>query len=483
MLRHLTLAPLLVALITTGCKKITVITDPSAKVSFSNDTLTFDTVFTTVGSSTKNFKVFNPYGQSIVISSITLAGGSSSQFRINVDGLPATSFSDIEIAPKDSMYIFVEVTVDPNAANLPFVIYDSVLFVTNGNPQRVLLEAYGQNAHFLGDSILPCSTVWNDDLPYVILESILVDSTCTLTINEGVNVFVHSGAYILVKGTLDILGTRDSIVTVEGDRLEHFFDDLPGQWGGIIFLRSVTTTSTGHITHARFSEATSAIIAGSAISSNLPDFHEGNKPNVTLKQTIIRNCSQWGVFSFCSDVNAENCLVYGCGDNDVGLLFGGIHNFTHCTLANYGVIGLDHTIPVLRLTNYALEGLSTIHHRNFNATFTNCIIYGNKNIDPDEPADGELDLDFYDAMAGTDTTYKFENCFIRTNWQKSAPFFESVSRNVDPEFEDVEIEDYTPVETSPVIDAGKSLPGFAEDLLGNSRPTGSGWDVGAIERQ
>lgn len=463
-----------------GCKKIGTISDPSAKVTFSTDTLTFDTVFTTVGSSTKNFKVFNPYGQKIIISSIELASGSSSQFRMNVDGLPGTSFTDIEIAPKDSLYIFVEVTVDPQAPSSPFVIYDSVLFVTNGNSQRVLLEAYGQNAHFLGDSILPCNTVWNDDLPYVILEPILVDSGCTLTINEGVNVFVHTNAYLFVQGKLDIVGTKDSIVTFEGDRLEHFFDDLPGQWGGIVFLRG----STGNtITHARFSEATSAIIAGSSISSDLDDFTELNKPNVTIRQTVIRNCSQWGIFSFLADITAENVLAYACGDNVAGLLFGGTHNFTHCTLVNYGVIGFDHMTPVLRLSNYAIENLTTAHVRQFSGTFTNCVIDGNKNIDPDESKDGELDLDFYDAMMGTDTTYVFKHCFIRTNWQKGLPFFDNVTRNVDPEFEDIEAEDYTPADGSPLIDAGFPLGGFNEDVLGNIRPAGGGLDVGAVERQ
>jgi hypothetical protein len=474
------MALILATLAPAACKKIKVITDPTATVNFSTDTLSFDTVFTTVGSSTKNFKVFNPYAQSIIISSIELAGGSASQFRINVDGLPGTAFTDLEIAPKDSMYIFVEVTVDPQSPSSPFVIYDSVLFLTNGNHQKVLLQAYGQNAHFLADSVLPCSDVWIDDLPYVILEPILVDSGCTLTITEGVNVFLHADAYIFVQGALQIAGAKDSIVSFEGDRLEHFFDDLPGQWGGIVFLRG----STGNtITHARFSEATSAIIAGSSTSTALDDFTNANKPDVFLRQTVIRNCSQWGVFSFLSDIKAENCLIYGCGDNDVGLLFGGTHEFTHCTLANYGVLGIDHISPVLRLTNYALQSPGDVRVRDFSGAFTNCIVYGNKSVDPDEPADGELEIDFYDDASGMDTSYVFDHCFIRTNWQKGSPFFVSVSRNTDPQFEDLENEDYTPGEGSAVIDAGKALPGFVEDVFGNPRPSPSALDVGAVERQ
>jgi len=464
--------------ITYGCRKERIIKDPGALLSFSTDTLTFDTVFTTIGSSTRHFKVFNPYNQSIIISSITLAGGQASSFRMNVDGLPGIAFSDLQIAPKDSMYIFVEVTVDPNNDNLPFVIYDSITFVTNGNPQRVVLEAYGQNAHFYSDQRV-CD-VWNDDLPYVILKSILVDSNCTLTITEGVNIYLHANAYIFVRptATLKVQGTKDSLVTFEGDRLEHFFDDLPGQWGGILFLRG----STGNeIRHARISEATSGIIIGSSTSTDLADFTYPNKPNVSIYQTEIRNCSQWGIFSFFSDVKAENCLIYGCGDNNLALLFGGAHEFTHCTVANYGVIGITHTTPVLRLTNYAMQD-QVAFLADFSATFTNSIFYGSKSVGTD-PADGEIELDFLDVPGVGDTTYVFDHCILRTNMQKGPPLFESVLLNEDPRFENIEEDDYTPDDSSPAIDAGKDLPGFAEDLFGNPRPVGPRWDIGAIERQ
>lgn len=463
-------------MVATSCKRITVTTDPSDKLEFSSDTVSFDTVFTSLGSSTKNFKVFNPHNQSILITRVELAGGGGSAFRINVDGLPGINFSDLEIAPKDSMYIFVEVTVDPNAQALPFVIHDSIKFLTNGNPQSVLLEAYGQNAHFIRDSVI-CNETWDDDLPYVLLGSVLVDTNCTLTITEGVNIYAHADAFMFVAGTLNISGSKDSIVTFEGDRLENFFDDLPGQWGGIVFLRGSTGNS---IRHARFSEATSAIIAGSSTSSDLNDFTESNKPNVEIYQTVIRNCSQWGVFSFLSDIKMENCLVYGCGDNNVALLFGGTHELVHCTIANYGVIGIDHTTPVLRLTNFAVQS-QTNFYRNFSATFTNSIFYGNKNIGT-EPQDGEIDLDFIDEP-GIDTSYLFEHCIIRTNEQTNPPLFVSTLRNQDPLFEDVtESEDYTPGETSPALDAGKSIPGFAEDVFGSVRPNDQELDIGAIER-
>jgi hypothetical protein len=150
-----------------SCKKDTLNT--SGALSFSNDTITFDTVFTTLGSTTQFFTIRNTGKQPIKISNIRLGAGSASSYRMNVDGDSGTSFNDIEIPAKDSIYVFVEVTVDPNASNLPFIILDSIQFTTNGNQQKVILQAYGQNAHFFNADSIETNVTWNNDLPYVIL--------------------------------------------------------------------------------------------------------------------------------------------------------------------------------------------------------------------------------------------------------------------------------------------------------------------------
>ncbi|MCK4751345.1 MAG: hypothetical protein KAT15_30010, partial [Bacteroidales bacterium] len=107
--------------------------DSEARLSFTLDTVFFDTVFTTVGTVTESFRIKNPHNQFVMIDEISLAGGASSVFRINVDGEPGTNFSNVEIAPKDSMYVFVEATLDPNEADDILRIQDSIVFLTNGN--------------------------------------------------------------------------------------------------------------------------------------------------------------------------------------------------------------------------------------------------------------------------------------------------------------------------------------------------------------
>lgn len=54
-------------------------------LTFSKDTLTFDTVFTTIGSTTSKVMVYNKENKAVKIDLIYLAGGASSPFRINVD--------------------------------------------------------------------------------------------------------------------------------------------------------------------------------------------------------------------------------------------------------------------------------------------------------------------------------------------------------------------------------------------------------------
>ena len=91
-----------------SCRKPPKFSDDTAlKVEFSTDTVTFDTVFTTIGSSTRQLMIYNNNDENLKISSIRLESGNQSQFSINVDGVAGYDFSDIEIYAKDSIYIFI----------------------------------------------------------------------------------------------------------------------------------------------------------------------------------------------------------------------------------------------------------------------------------------------------------------------------------------------------------------------------------------
>ena len=82
--------------------------DGSARLSFSEDTVMFDTVFATMATITRQVKVYNNYDEPILIDAVTLKGGSASRFRINVDGDTSFVARDVEISAHDSIFLFVE---------------------------------------------------------------------------------------------------------------------------------------------------------------------------------------------------------------------------------------------------------------------------------------------------------------------------------------------------------------------------------------
>jgi len=449
-----------------SCRKDVLLTDSSVKLEFSKDTLTFDTVFTTVGSATKYFIVYNPNNKAIKISDIHLAGGSSSAFHLNIDGSSTHSVKDVEIAAKDSLYIFAAVTVDPGNTDNPFVIEDSILFTTNGNSQRVLLQAWGQDAHFFRDSVITADQTWENDKPYVIINSgsslkfgLFVDEGVTLTIKPGCRIYSHPGAYIFVAGTLKAGGDGDS-VTFQGDRLEKYFQNLPGNWGGIWFLK----TSKNNVIE-------NTVIRDGSIGIRCDSLGEQPVAKLTMKRTIIKNMLYAGLRCFTSTVNAENCLIFNVGsENCVQLVLGGLYNFKNCTFANYSSAVFNHQKPVVYMSNYYAVNNVIYGVGDLKADFSNCIIYGS--------LDKELSLDNYAGPPASLFEATFNHCCIKTT--------ESVSGSGNlfskdfnyPQFVDVTKDNYKITSFSPCRNAGEAN-GVTVDLENITRD--GTIDIGAYE--
>jgi len=445
-----------------SCKKDDLLTDGSVQLNLGTDTLTFDTVFVSLGSTTQFFTIRNTNNRPIKISNIVLGGGASSQFRFNVDGdpVPSGSIADIEIPAEDSIYVFVEVTVDPNEDGLPFLLLDSLQFETNGNLQKVILQAYGQNAHFYNGEELDVNTLWEDDLPYVILNSLLVKTGVTLTINEGCDIYMGSNSGIFVEGTMQVLGQQDSLkkVTFRGVRLDKitsgtYYDELPGQWLGLFFLRN----STGNlIEHARIRNSLYGINAGNFREGETPT--AANAPELVIKNSEIYNHAYYGIFALLADIRGENLLVHSCGRNALSVLMGGKYNFEHCTFYSRSTAFQDHRDPVMVVTNYlpisATENLMADLEE---ATFKNCIVYGTEKeevlVDSIQPTIG----DPYFYLIRT----SFDHCLLKTTEVAGNPPYISCIYNQDPDFEDVSVWDYHLTVDSPARMAGAST------LVGN----------------
>lgn len=358
---------------TVSCKKESFITSPDARVIISADTLHYDTVFTGAGSTYRAFTIINDNNQKLRLSSIRLMGGASSNFKMNVDGLSGTVFSNVELEANDSVYVFVQVNVDPASGALPFVIRDSIEISFNGNDRLVQLEAWGQNAHFYRDRVISVNETWNNDLPYVILGSLQVAANTTLTINSGCRIYVNANAPITIDGTLKVNGMKDSLdrVYFMGDRLDDPYKYYPAAWPGLYFRAG-----------SRDNDLTYAVLKNAYQAIGVEDPSVNANPKVTLYECIIDNAYAAGIIAVNSRVSARNCQITNCGQNLV-LVKGGFYDFNHCTVATWSNRYIDHKEPVLLLTNFLVAN-NVVTENPLTANFTNCIFWGENGTPPDE---------------------------------------------------------------------------------------------------
>ena len=441
-----------------ACKKTTFTDSPNALLFTSADTIHFDTVFTSVSSITQSFKIFNANDQKLRISNIELAGGSISVFKINVDGATGTSFNNIEIAPNDSIYVFVAATIDPNNKTNPFLIQDSIKIEYNTNSTLVQLDAYGQNANFLNNASVTKDTLWNNELPFVIVGGLTVQEGKTLTIEKGTKVYCHAGSTITVNGTLNAIGEKyDSTkVIFRNDRLDDYYKDLPASWNGILFTENSTNNALSFVSVLN---ATNAVVVRNPSSNS--------NPKLIIEQSIIDNSSGAGLYGIYSSINAVNCLISNCTEN-IKIVAGGNYNFNHCTAASYSNNFLTHNSPVLSITDVDDNNQSFP----LTGTFTNCIFYGDDGLVTDE-----INL----QQTGNNTfNVNFENVLYKGN-ASNANFINSI-QDQDPLFSNIDafnnIFDFHLQNISPCINTGKSTS-VTIDLDGNERDETP--DIGCYE--
>jgi hypothetical protein len=455
----------LAILILFGCRKDSFITSADARVTITADTLKYDTVFVAAGSITQSFKIINDNNQKLRVSSIKLAGGVASVYKMNVDGVATAEARDLELEANDSVYVFVQVNVNPSAANLPFVIRDSIEINFNGNTRRVQLEAWGQNAHFFRNREITADETWQNDLPYVILGYLHVNTNKTLAIGKGCRVYVHADAPIIVDGTLLVNGNKDSSdrVYFSGDRLDDPYRDYPASWPGIYF----NSASKNNVLNYAVVKNSYQAIAVIDPAVNAPS------PKLVLNQCIVDNSYDYGIVASNSSITAVNCLVSNCGKN-LALIRGGSYSFTHCTVASYSNNFIQHKDPVLLVSNYDATSIQPL-----DASFRNCIFWGENGI-----VDTEV-------VALKNPGQPFNVSFDQVLWKVPAtPANVTVINpapvsNQSPDFDSIDVAhhyyNFRLKASSPAINKGKNFS-VAIDLDGNPRPVGLP-DLGCFEKQ
>ena len=453
-----------------SCRKDFEFSPSTGSLQFSKDTVYLDTVFTNIGSSTYNLKVYNKSDDDISIPTVRLALGETSNYRLSVDGIAGKSFNNIEVLAKDSLFIFVESTIDINNFPNPegtYLYTDQIEFDTGSNLQKVELVTLVQDAVFIypdrdnttkvvetltldvggelvetelqGRELLLTELAFTSAKPYVIYGFATVPNGETLTIEAGSRLHFHENSGIIVSNgaSINVNGAysndRDLLeneVVFEGDRLEPDFSEVPGQWGTIWLLDgSINNT----INYATIKNSTIGIL-----SDGNPN--EAND-KLTITNTQVYNSSSFGLLGRNTSITGENVVINNSGLSSFAGTLGGKYNFTHSTIVNYWNNGFRQ-FPAVLLNNFVIDenNVATIADLT-EANFNNCIIYGNDNpeILLDEIEDASVVFNF-----------KFTNCLIRfddnnNNFTGANYDFNDILKyegnifNEDPNFKDVEV--------------------------------------------
>ncbi len=500
---------LLALIISIGsCRKDFEYSPSNGNLEFSRDTVFLDTVFTNIGSSTYSLKVYNRSKEDISIPFVGLQQGETSSYRLNVDGVAGKTFSDIPLMAKDSLYIFIETTVNIQEENTDQFLYTDVLqFGQGNNSQQIPLVTLVQDAIFLfpdnnpdgqkesvvigtdanGDEILtPGFQLNNDQLqftnekPYVIYGFALVPKERQLIIDAGARVYFHenSGIYVAPEASITINGALstdkkllENEVIFEGDRLEPEYEDVAGQWEGIrIAAGSIDNT----INHLTLKNATIGIFA------------QGESPlsplTLTFQNSQIYNSSKINLWGKTAIISGANLVLGSAGNSSLYCNLGGSYSFIHTTIANYWTESYRPN-AALTINNFDSGNLNgSIGMDLLKADFKNCIIDGNGNFEISHGSNGSNTYNFLfssclitanldNIPSDNDGIYNFEDdSQYRNNILNGRSAFESTSKN-----------DYRLMPNSEALNAGNKTDALAVpfDILGKNRKETP--DLGAYE--
>lgn len=431
-------------------------TDSNATLSFSLDTLYFDTVFTQHDTSgprpisvTKQIRVTNTHKNSVRIN-VRLAGKSGQKFRLNIDGESTNQKYGKEVLGKDSFFIFVQCYIEPNGANTPLIIADEIIFEVNGNTQNVDLVAWGQDAHYMRNEVLSCTNNtmhWTADKPHVIYDSILVPQGCTLVIDAGAKIHSYNKSCLLVAGTIIVNGTPQNPVIFEGTRLDGEYKDLTNQWAGIRLLAG-----------SKDNVITGAIIRNALVGIEVDSLPVSANPNLRLTQTRIYNMAAIGLLGYTSTILAVNNEITACGQAGFIGALGGSYTLHHNTIASYNnSFNRQHPLVVLDNSPYTDENENVIAKYPLSFELVNNIMYGS------------LDEEF--VININNKGIPPVNTVIQTNLIKTKQGSLNVNGNIlnaDPLFKNSSAINYALETKSPAKTKATNI-GISVDLKNNAR--------------
>lgn len=441
------IAAIVILLSSQSCIEDGYATSASSQPVFSVDTLDMGTYFTGQPTPTARFVVHNRHDKILSISSISLREGSEGSFRVNVDGFAGSQFSDVEIRPNDSIYVFVEATLPVNSSPQPSDVRGHLDFLTNGVSSTVVLSARGQNVIRREAVEITADETWDATYPYQIFDSLVVAPGATLRLDPGVRLHFHDGAYMAVYGSLICDGTPQHNVELSGDRTDNVvgdisFDLMASQWNGLRF----SPESRGNMLSHTIVRNTVSGVSLDSLSA------------VTMVNCRLRNSAGYALSTRHAEVRLYGCEVAEASYGAM-LMHGGDVLANHCTFANYYLF----TTPrgaIVQFDHYDRDSDDGSGLAYLRASITNSIVYGLG-----------TDLSVGD-FTGTDVTLR--SCVLKSKGSDDANFINCLW-DTDPLYATVRNEyyfDYRLKHDSPALtyaDSSLTSPESVLDPYGTPR--------------
>ena len=455
---------------------------PSARLRFSEDVVSFDTVISSMSSTTHTLLVFNDNGEGVRMPRVALQRGTESPFRVNVDGqyLYEGHGADFDVRSKDSIFVRIEVTVPEDDADTIIHCEDVLTFtLESGVEQSVKLVADGMNVYVMKGVTITEDTELTGDKPYLIYDSLVVAPGAKLTLHPGVCMMFHDEVSLHVHGTLDAQGTIDEPVVFRGDRMDRMFDYLPydntpNRWGGIHIYGD---SHDNVLYQCDIHSGDYGVICDSTFLFDV------QKPTVSIENSIIHNVQGYGFKATSCIANVVGTQISNTFKTSVYLL-GGAYTFVHCTIAQFYPWDANRG-DALYISNQ-IDETEEGYYPLYWAHFLNCVVTGYA----DDVIMGNIGEN-QDYMCD----YLFQNCHLRTVVDSDTERFVNVvydSKKEKPNCSDHFrlfdtknfLYDFTPVEESGmrgIADASIAEKISPVDRMGNSRLLDGAPDAGAYE--
>ncbi|MBD0400173.1 choice-of-anchor Q domain-containing protein [Flammeovirga sp. EKP202] len=426
--------------------------DPNIRLSFSQDTIFFDTLYTSkvdegidMPSITQRFKVYNSSENAVNIAEISLSDPDN-VYQLLINGQASDKVENAFLRGGDSMLIFAEANIPHENNDEIREFIGSVNLFTNGNRQEVILSAFAEDPYYIsGGEIINGNVIWSKGRPYVIVDSLFVSESSSLTVEAGSRLVFNNDAKIHISGSLKLQGTVEDTIRLESIRVDGRYFNSPGQWGGLIFdsLSNNNEVKGVHLKNATF-----------GLYIYHPD--EDDIIDLTVENSTIENISQVGINAIGADVSVVNSIISHTVSNAYSHSSGGKCNFIYNTVVNENT-GFFREGPSVSFGTSEDETINTI-----DLTLKNSIIWGSLREEI-------LILDGVNSIS------------VMHNLLKSPreDFDQSNILNTDPFFKVPYSYNYQLSEESPARDAGVDVVGIETDQVGVSR--NSPPDIGALQ--